>query len=114
MLASNKSVFDPMEGIQRGEQSAERSRKGGVTRMIKLLIIAALAAAVAAPAFAQTVPSNAIVITVPVLVQTVPRLGGVIGAGPRQDEPVLPGTSVIPGPVFPSMAQKSLDSPTGK
>jgi hypothetical protein len=81
--------------------------------MIKLLTIAALAAAVAAPAFAQTLPSNALVITVPVFVQTVPPPGGVIGAGPRQDGPVLPGTSTVAGPVFPSMAQKSLDTPSG-
>ena len=80
--------------------------------MIKLLTIAALAAAVAGPAFAQTVPSNALEITVPVYVQTVPP-GGVIGAGPRQDGPVVPGTSSVPGPVFPSMAQKALDSPSG-
>jgi len=80
--------------------------------MIKLLTIAALAAAVAAPVFAQTVPSNALEITVPVYVQTVPP-GGVIGAGPRQDGPVLPGTSTVPGPVFPSMAQKSLDTASG-
>jgi hypothetical protein len=80
--------------------------------MMKLLSIAALTAAVAAPAFAQTVPSNALVITVPVPVQTV-HPGGVIGAGPRQDGPVLPGTSTVPGPIFPSMAQKSLDTPSG-
>jgi len=67
--------------------------------MIKLLTIAALAAALAAPAFAKTVRSKA--------------HGGVIGAGPRQDGPVLPGTSTVPGPVFPSMAQKSLSSPSG-
>jgi hypothetical protein len=78
--------------------------------MIKLITIAALAAAVATPAFAQTVPSNPLVITVPVPV-TPP--GGVIGAGPRQTGPVLPGTSTVPGPVFPSMAQKALDSPSG-
>ena len=90
-----------------------RDIKGGVTRMIKLLAIAALAAVGAAPAFAQTVPSNALVITVPVFVQTVPPPGGVIGAGPRQTGPVVPGTSTVPGPVFPSMAQKSLDSPSG-
>jgi len=81
--------------------------------MIKLLTIAALAAAIAAPVFAQTVPSNGLVITVPVFVQTVPPPGGVIGAGPRQAEPVVPGTSTVPGPVFPSMAQKSLDTPSG-
>jgi len=78
--------------------------------MIKLLTIAALTAAVAAPAFAQTVPSNPLVITVPVPV--LPP-GGVIGAGPRQDGPVVPGTSSVPGPIFPSMAQKALDTPTG-
>jgi hypothetical protein len=78
--------------------------------MIKLLTIAALAAAAAAPAFAQTVPSSPLVITVPVPV-LLP--GGVIGAGPRQDGPVVPGTSSVPGPVFPSMAQKALDSPSG-
>ena len=78
--------------------------------MIKLLTIAALAAAVAAPAFAQTVPSSPLVITVPVPV-FLP--GGVIGAGPRQDGPVVPGTSSVPGPVFPSMVQKALDSPSG-
>ena len=81
--------------------------------MIKLLTIAALAAAVAAPAFAQTVRSKALVIRVPVFVQTVRPPGGVIGAGPRQDGPVLPGTSSVPGPVFPSMAQKSLSSASG-
>jgi len=81
--------------------------------MIKLLIIAALGAAVAAPAFAKTIRSKALVITVPVFVQTVRPPGGVIGAGPRQDGPVLPGTSTVPGPVFPSMAQKSLSSPSG-
>jgi hypothetical protein len=81
--------------------------------MIKLLTVAALAAAVAAPAFPQTVPSNAPVITVPVFVQTVPPPGGVIGAGPRQNGPVLPGTSSVPGPVFPSMVQKSHDTPSG-
>ena len=78
--------------------------------MTKLLTIAALAAAVAAPAFAQTVPSSPLVIAVPVPV-FLP--GGVIGAGPRQDGPVVPGTSSVPGPVFPSMAQKALDSPSG-
>jgi hypothetical protein len=78
--------------------------------MIKLFTIAALTAAVAAPAFAQTVPSNPLVITVPVPI--LPP-GGVIGAGPRQDGPVVPGTSSVPGPVFPSMAQKALDSPSG-
>ena len=52
--------------------------------MIKLLTIAGLAAAIAAPAFAQTVPSNGLVITVPVFVQTVPPPGGVIGAGPSR------------------------------
>ena len=81
--------------------------------MIKLLIIAALAAAVATPAIAKTVRSKALVITVPVFVRTVPPPGGVIGAGPRQDGPVLPGTSTVPGPVFPSMAQKSLSSSSG-
>jgi len=65
--------------------------------MIKLLTIAALAAAVAAPAFAQTVP---------------PRTGG-IGVGPLQNGPVVPGTSSVPGPVFPNMPQKSLDTPSG-
>ena len=70
-----------------------------MVRMIKLLVIAALVAAVAAPAFARTVRSKA--------------RGGIIGAGPRQDEPVLPGTSTIPGRVFPSMAQKSLSSASG-
>jgi hypothetical protein len=80
--------------------------------MIKLLTIAALAAVVAAPAFAQAVPSNALVITVPVPVPVITP-GGVIGAGPLQDGPVVPGTSSVPGPVFPSMAQKALDSPSG-
>jgi len=78
--------------------------------MIKLLTTAALVAAVAAPAFAQTAPSNPLVITVPVPV--LPP-GGVIGAGPRQDGPVVPGTSSVPGPVFPNMPQKSLDTPSG-
>jgi hypothetical protein len=81
-------------------------------QMIKLLTIAALVAAVAAPASAQK-RSKALVITVPVFVQTVPPPGGVIGAGPRQAAPVVPGTSTVPGPVFPSMVQKSLDTPSG-
>ena len=81
--------------------------------MIKLLTTAALAAAIAAPAFAQAVPSNALVITVPVFVRTVPPPGGVIGAGPRQAGPVVPGTSTVPGPIYPSMVQKSLDTPSG-
>ena len=78
--------------------------------MIKLLTIAALAAAVAGPAFAQTVPYSPLEILVPVPV--LPP-GGVIGAGPRQDGPVVPGTSSVPGPVYPSMVQESLDTSSG-
>jgi hypothetical protein len=81
--------------------------------MIKLLSIAALAASVAASAFAQTVPLNTVVITAPVFVQTVPPYTGDIGAGPLQVEPVLPGTSTVPGTVFPNSAQKSLDTASG-
>jgi hypothetical protein len=77
--------------------------------MIKLLTIAALAALVAAPAFAQTVPLNTVVITAPVFVQTIPPAGD-IGAGPLLVEPVLPGTSTVPGTVFLNSAQKSLDT----
>ena len=64
--------------------------------MIKLLAIAALAAAVAAPAFAQIVPA--------------PWRG--FGAAPRQDGPVLHGTATVPGPTFPNRAAKSLDTPS--
>ena len=89
------------------------TQRFGVIRMIKLLTIAAVAAAVAAPAFAQTVPPRTAVIVAPAFAQPVPPSRGGIGAGPRQDGPVVPGTSSVPGPVFPNMPQKSLDSPSG-
>ena len=66
-------------------------------RMIKVLIIAALVAAVAAPASAR-----------------VRSKWRGFGAAPRQNQPVLPGTSTIPGRVFLSKAQKSLSSSSGK
>jgi len=81
--------------------------------MLKLLTIAALAAAITAPAFAQTVPSRRAVIVAPAFAHTVPPRTGGIGAGPLQDGPVVPGTSSVPGPVFPNMPQKSLDTPSG-
>ena len=108
-----RKIFWTLQSGKLTTRTKGEALKGGVTLMIKLLTIAALAAVVAAPAFAQTVPSTPLEITVPVFVQTIPPPGGVIGAGPRQTGPVLPGTSTVPGPVFPSMAQKSLDSASG-
>ena len=68
-----------------------------MVRMIKLLTIAALVAAVAAPdAFAR-----------------VRSKWRGFGAAPRQNEPVLPGTANIPGRVFLSKAQKALSTPSG-
>jgi hypothetical protein len=62
--------------------------------MIKLFANVALAAVVAAPAFAQTAPPP----------YWYPY------AAPRQSEPAAPGTATVPGPTFPSRAQKALDT----
>jgi hypothetical protein len=61
--------------------------------MIRFIGIAALAAMMAIPAHAQTRRDP-------------------IGATRRQAEPVTPGTSSVPGRVYPNRSQKALESPS--
>jgi len=80
---------EPTEDVNSPRQRTESFE------MIRLITIAALAAAIAAPAFAQEPPRP-----------------GRFGAAPRQSGPVTPGTATVPGPTYPNRAKKSLDSAT--
>ena len=67
--------------------------------MLKHLSIAAVRLVLTSSAFAQTV-------TAP------PPSDSRTTGTQRQDEPVLPGQSTVPGTEYPNDAQKSLDTPS--
>jgi len=97
-IASIKRASAPADALIRAavfwgaDMNSPRQRTESF-EMIRLITIAALAAAIAAPAFAQEPPRP-----------------GRFGAAPRQSGPVTPGTATVPGPTYPNRAKKSLDS----